>query len=221
MRKASLIVPMVVTLALIGIGTAASARKAPKSVWQVTRSTDPITGATSCIVAAYDRAGSLRYSRTGALYPFVEISSVHGVLVGVSSGGRIRLPTGDIVWRVDDRPFRTLAAADNPTGAAASAVPPGNPAMQQLVDQQMRIVAAATATSTVASGETARAILDEMLAGRGLVFRAAAATASYGLPTGAGQEVGLLTREGVRPYPLDDSFRAGLASCGITNGAQG
>ena len=164
-----------------GIVSPAWAKEAPRMVWQVTRSSDPITGATSCIVAAYDQAAGVSYSRTGMLYPFVENISVHGLLIGVSSGGRVRLPTGDILWRVDDRPFRTLAAADNPAGATTSAVPQGVPGMQQLMDQQMRIIATATATSTVASGATARAMLAEMLAGTGLVFRAAAATAGYGL----------------------------------------
>lgn len=208
-------------LAMIMTGTTVSAKRAPAPVWQVSRTSDPITGASSCVVAAWDQAAGTSYSRTGALYPFVENSSVHGLLVGVSSGGRMRLPTGDIVWRVDDRPFRTLAAADNPPGAAVSAVPAGNPAMQQLVDQQMRIVAAATATSTVASGQTARAMLDELLAGTGLIFRAAAATTGYGLPNDSGQQVGLLTKDGPKPYPIDDSFRAGLAACAITGSANG
>lgn len=112
MRKLLLAATTIVaaTMAATCITRAASAKKAPKPVWQVSRTGDPITGATSCIVAAYDQAAGLSYTRTGALYPFVENSSTHGVLVGVGSGGRIRLPTGDIVWRVDDRPFRTLAA---------------------------------------------------------------------------------------------------------------
>ena len=163
----------------------------------------------------------MSFSRTGALYPFVENSSAHGVLVGVSSGGRIRLPTGDIVWRVDDRPFRTLAAAESPADTTASAIPRGDSAMKALVDQQMRIIASATATSTVASGSTARAILDEMLAGRGLIFRSAAAATAYGLPGDGGQRVGQITRDGLRPYPLDDSFRAGLAACGINSATAG
>lgn len=194
---------------------AVQAKKAPRPVWQVTRTSDPITGATSCIVAALDQAAGISFSRIGALYPFVENNSVHGVLVGVSSGGRVRLPTGDIVWRVDDRPFRTLAAADSPARATASAIPQGNAAIQGLVDQQMRLIASATATSTVASGQTARAILDEMLAGQGLVFRAATATPAYGLPGEGEQRVGQITKNGLRPYPLDDSLRAGLNACGI------
>ena len=146
------------------------------------------------------------------------------MLVGVGSGGRFRLPTGDIVWRVDDRPFRTLAAADNPPGATTPAMPQASTpqasaAMQQLVDQQMRLVAAVTATSTVAGGNTARTMLAEMLGGKGLVFRAAAATANYGLPNGANRSVGQITKDGLRPYPLDDSFRAGLTACGIAAAA--
>lgn len=221
MHKLRQSIPGMVMVASLLTGTAASAKRVPAPIWQVSRTSDPITGASSCVVAAWDRAAGTSYSRTGALYPFVENSSVHGLLVGVSSGGRIRLPTGDIFWRVDDRPFRTLAAADNPPGASASAAPAGNQAIQQLVDKQMRIVAAATATSTVASGKAALAMLDEMLAGKGLIFRSAAATTSYGLPNDAGQRVGLLTNDGPKPYPIDDSFRAGLAACGISGSADG
>jgi hypothetical protein len=215
MRK-SLFAVTAILLPLAGIASAGWAKKTPRPVWQISRSSDPITGASRCIVAAYDQAAGMSFSRAGALYPFVENSSAHGILLGVSSGGRFRLPTGDIVWRVDDRPFRTLAAADNPRGATTSAIPPGTPGMQQLVDQQMRLVAAATATSTVASGDTARTMLTEMLAGRGLVYRAAAAANGYGLPTGSEREVGLMSKDGIRPYPLDESFRAGLAACGIS-----
>jgi hypothetical protein len=98
-----------------------------------------------------------------------------------------------------------------------SSVAADNTALAALAEQQMRIVAAATATSTVASGDAARSMLSEMLTGSGLVFRAAAATAGYGLPTGAGQRVGQITKDGLRPYPLDESFRAGVTACGIAN----
>ena len=202
-------------IAAVAATAPADAKKKPRETWQVSRTTDPIIGATTCVVAAYDRAAGMSYTRVGALYPFVENSGTHGLLVGVSSGGRFRLPTGDIVWRVDDRPFRTLSAANNPAGMNASTITQGNPAMQQLVDQQMRLVAAAIATSTVASGDTARIMLAEMRAGKGLIYRAAAVTGSYGLPTGAEQKVGQITKDGLRPIPLDESFRAGLVKCGI------
>ncbi|WP_131818659.1 hypothetical protein [Sphingomonas turrisvirgatae] len=212
MRKPLMLGGSIMLLATL---PAAVAMPAPKPVWTVTRTTDPITGATSCVVAAYDKAAGMSFSRTGAIYPFVENSSIHGILVGVSSGGRIRLPTGDIVWRVDDRPFRTLRAADNPPGAAGTVASPDDPAMKQLIEQQMKLVAAATATSTVAAGALATEMLQEMLGGKGLVYRAAAASVSYGLPDGQRGAVGQYTKDGLRPYPLDASFREGLAACGI------
>jgi hypothetical protein len=205
-------------LATIAIASPAAARRTPRPVWEVTRTSDPITGATSCIVAVYDQTAGMSLSRIGVLYPLIENSSVHGLLVGVSSGGRFRLPTGDILWRVDDLPFRTLRAADNPTGVGVNPITAqASAAMQQLVDEQRRLIMASTATSTVTSGDTARAMLGEMLAGQGLVYRQAAQTTSYGLP-GNEQAVGQITREGLRPIPLDDSLRAGLATCGIEPG---
>ena len=107
MRKVALVALLAATLASTAI-----AKKKPVEFWQVSRTSDPITGATSCIVAAVDRAGKSSFTPAGMLYPFVEKSSVHGLLVGVSSGGRFRLPTGQIIWRVDERPFRTLSPAD-------------------------------------------------------------------------------------------------------------
>lgn len=212
MRKQLTLVGTIILLMAVPTGIAAPA---PKPVWTVTRTTDPITSATSCVVAAYDKAAGISFSRTGALYPFVENSSIHGILVGVSSGGRIRVPTGDILWRVDDKPFRTLRAAANPPGATPSTASNYDAAMKQLIEQQMKLVAAAMATSTVAGGGLAKEMLQEMLGGKGLVYRAAAASVSYGLPDGQRGAVGQYTKDGLRPYPLDDSFRSGLATCGI------
>ena len=217
MRKRLSLLATITMVPAFSLTPIASAKKAPRKVWQVSRSSDPITGASTCIVAAFDQADGLSYSRTGAIYPFVENSSTHGVLVGVSSGGRMRLPTGRIVWRVHDKPFRTLDPADNPAGTPSSVAAQDSPALKQLVDQQMRLIgsATATATSTVAGGDTAKTMLAEMVTGRGLMFRAEAARQDYGLPTGNEGRVGLLTAKGLASFPLDNSFRAGLAECGV------
>jgi hypothetical protein len=212
-------------MAVAAMGVAAGgpvhARKAPAVTWQFERTTDPITGASTCVIAALDRAGRSAFSRAGALYPIVENNPVHGLLVGVSSGGRYRIPTGDIVWRVDDRPYRELKAADNPapehitnpTPPAASDV--AATAINEAVAQAMRFSAGMTATSTVASGDKAQAMLAEMRAGRGLLFRAAAAAPAYGLQGSAMYRVGQITKDGLKPIPLDESFRAGLQACGL------
>lgn len=199
----------------------AQAKKTPPRTWQVSRTTDPVTGSTTCVVAAFDRAGKSAYSRTGFLYPMVENNPVYGILVGVSSGGKYRVPTGDIVWRIDGKPYRDLRAADNPappgsSPAQGSAAPDvATRTMQEAMALSMKLATTATATATLASGERARAMLDEMLAGHQLIYRAAAAAPAYGLPSYAMGRVGQITGEGLKPFPIDASFREGLNACGI------
>ena len=198
--------------------------KAPKSAWTVTRTSDPITGASSCVVAAPDQFGSFKYSRTGYLYPIVENNAQLGLLVGVSSGGKYRLPTGDILWRVDANTFRTLHAIDNPMSTPVAPLfapaPTGNEATDKAMADAMakssKMVGALTATSTVVGGDKAVEMLQEMLAGQALLFRQASTAPSYGLPSSQTTAVGQHTNEGQRPIPLDDSFRRGLAECGIS-----
>ncbi len=187
------------------------------SVWTVSKNTDPITSVSHCVVASYDSASGVNFTRVGLLYPFVENNSRLGVLVGVSSGGTIRLPVGDILWRVDDKPFRTLKAVDNPGTSTAGYYP-------SIKTQRGRakwiglsgMTQAVTATTTAASGPHAQEMLMEMLNGTSLIFRAAAAAPAYGVPSEASDDVGQFRNGDLRPIPIDDSFRQGLAACGIS-----
>ncbi len=194
--------------------------------WSVSRSTDPVTGLERCVVAAVDRFGSDRLSRMGSLYPFVEKNSAIGLLVGVSSGGRFRVPPGDILWRVDANAFQELKGSDTPTTgtSAAPAVPmpapvQGNPgaekAFQDAMAMSARLAAAVTSGVTAASGKRAEELLVELRAGRTLIFRSATSAPSMGLPSDQTNRVGMITDEGLRPFLLDASFAAGLAECGI------
>ena len=200
-------------LAMAFLPGVAIAKKAPPPTWQVVRSSDPITGETRCVVSATDRAAGIRFTRFGAIYPVVEMNSALGLLVGVSGGGKIRLPTGDILWRVDDKPFRELKAADNPQRNQPPPAPLAS--VPGMTAEVMRMTAALTATSTMASGDKAREMLDEMIAGNGLIYRQQTAAPAFGLPSPVEREVGQITKDGLAPFPLDESFRAGLASCGI------
>jgi len=194
--------------------------------WNVARSSDPVTGTQRCVVAAVDRDGDDHFSQFGRLYPFVESNSTLGLLVGVSSGGQYRLPPGDILWRVDDKPFRDLKMMDTPAlpGAAPSQPMPastqGNPqaekAFQDAMAMTARLTSATASGVTAASGDMAKEMLAEMLAGETLIFRGAAAAPTMGLPSSSTARVGLMTSEGPRPYLFDASFRAGLAECGIS-----
>lgn len=180
-----------------------SAHAKNTGAWSVIKTEDPITGRKTCAVSALDRIGGMRFTQIGILYAVIEKNPDAGLLVGVSSGGKYRMPVGDIVWRVDDKPYRTLRAIDNlgafhtastaqePPGSAPEGdkrpaegvdgktpASPSDSALQAYsktlaatMQQQSEMVMALTATATMASGEKAKTMLDEMLAGTGLLFR--------------------------------------------------
>jgi hypothetical protein len=181
------------------------------------RATDPITRVSTCAVVASDYSRKTRFTMTGGLYPVVEMNTTYGLLVGVSSGGRYRLPTGDILWVVDDKPYRTIRAAENP---GAPAVPAAGSDAAQAIDTvtayAIQLARSGAATSTLASGAKAREMLDEMMHGQSLLFRAAGMGPQTGLPDYTAMRAGQVNEKGeLHPIPLDDSFREGLAACGI------
>lgn len=212
--------------ALLLLTSCASGPARQPGDWTVTRSSDPITGMQRCVVAAVDRLGDDRYSRFASLYPFVENNSSLGLLVGISSGGQVRTPTGDILWRVDSNTFRELKMMDTPALTGSQASPPqpqssqGNPdadkALRDALAMTARLTSATLSGVTAVSGDKAKELLAEMTAGQSLIFRGATAAPSMGLPSNATNQVGLMTTEGLRPILLDASFRAGLAECGIS-----
>lgn len=215
---------IIITAILVAANlTSAEARKTPQT-WSATRITDPVTGVNRCVVSAMDHVGGTRYSRTGFLYSVIEKHPDHGLMIGVSSGGRFRLPTGTILWRVDQQPFREIRPEDGPatSGAAlpAPAIPAGvDAATAKAVSDAMamatRMAAGQSATSTFATGDTARAMLAELRAGHGLLYRSKAAASDMGLPDSGAFRVGQFTQDGMKPVPVDDSLEVSLRECGI------
>jgi hypothetical protein len=63
---------------------------------------------------ASNYVGWTRFTTTGGLYPIVEMNSSYGLLVGISSGGRIRVPTGDMLWVVDDKRVMSIGVSAQP-----------------------------------------------------------------------------------------------------------
>lgn len=201
---------------------AAACATTPDQAWTVMRESDPITGASRCVVIAPDR-GFVGYStRTLALYPFVESNSEVGLLVGVTSGGSVRIPPGDILWRIDENPHRTIAANETPVIGGQSSWA-DNAALT--ADQRAALAASEAAMAgymssvrngvTAAGGEIASEMLTEMKAGSSLIFRQAAAAPSAGAASVRSMMVGQITAEGLAPYPLDASFHASLNDCGL------
>jgi hypothetical protein len=59
-------------------------------------------------------------------------------------------------------------------------------------------------------------MLAELVGGRSLIFRAEAVAPAYGLPSDQQYRVGQFTGDGrIVPIAIDDSFRRGLAACGL------
>lgn len=210
--------------ALAGTITPVAAKERTPRTWSATRTADPVTGVTRCVVSASDHMGKTRYSRTGFLYPVIENHPEHGLMVGVSSGGRVRLPSGTILWRVDDRQFREIRPEDGPvTGAMdmpTPTLPPGTDpaaakAMADAMSYTTRLALSFSATSTFATGERAQEMLAELQAGTSLLFRAKDAAANTGLPDAGMYRVGQVTKDGLKPIPLDESLTSSLAECGV------
>ena len=187
--------------------------------WQVSRTFDPITDETRCVVASYDQGGLLSFSRVGYLYPVVEVHPTHGLLVGAGSGGMIEVPVGDVVWRVDQNPHHEIKVANSPVDKAfASSVPDlsGTAVSEEhraALESATQAMGSLFSGATLATGTQARAILEEMKAGSSLLFRRV--VSDTGLPTSAVYQVGQYSGGKQEPIPLDESFLAALADCGI------
>ena len=192
---------LVFAAALSGCATTSG----PQETWQALRASDPITGSERCTVTAPDRSFGRGYTRAGFIYPFVEMNSEVGLLVGVMSGGNYRVPPGDVQWRVDSNDHRTLRANRTPVIGERSGVM-FNEGLMSSVRNGI----------TAVDGDEAEEMLAEMLAGTGLLYRAAATANMAGLATSRSASVGRMTSDGLEPYPLDASFRAALSECGIT-----
>lgn len=207
-------------LAIFAGGCTSTPKERP--VWVVSTSVDPITSIGRCVVAPPDTRWGISFTRTGYLYPFVENNSELGLLVGVSSGGPVRVPPGDIVWRVDSAPHRTLSAAETPV-MGANTLPIDTSSMTDEMRRSVETSMAASAGmissiqngTTAVDGAKAEEILVEMRAGHELVFRAVAASQSLGLTNPSTTAVGRYAGKSQEPFPLDASFEYALQECGL------
>ena len=214
MRQASAI--------LFALGLSACATTDLGPTWTASSQEDPVTGVTRCVVSVPDSLMGSRYSSSLRLYPFVEQNSDAGLLVGVSSGGKYRVPPGDIVWRIDRNEPHLLTMAGTPRiGPQAD-----SPALGYLTEEQRQQMDAAFKMAdgmtsaiqngvTAVGGKEAEALLAEMRSGSTLLFRARTASPQAGLPSSAAYDVGRVTNGRAEPIVLDASFEAALSQCGL------
>jgi len=209
------------TICAVLAGCASTATE-NRGTWQVTTQDDPITGISRCVVTAPDAMLGSSFTRSTRLYPFVEKNSDAGLIVGVSTGGKVRFTPGDVVWRVDQNSPRTFTMAGTPiVGKQSNAFATGSMTaeQQQAYESAMQMTAGMTSSIqngiTAVGGEEAESVLAELKGGDTLIFRSVAAAPSAGLPTSGAYEVGQIKGSKITPIPLDESFNSALAECGL------
>lgn len=176
-----------------------------KGTWFALNMTDEFDDKSVCYVTVgrtYKLKGK-HYQKGGGYYPFIA-KTENGLRVGVKSGDRIPVPVGDVQLRVDKQDAWEISTSetplkDIPSNPAMDAMK-DNPQAQQLYQTSMEAVTRSMSPFTVTTGDKARAILDQMLEGKQLIYRTK----------------GLNTTSSTGKFPLDDSLPRALARCGIT-----
>lgn len=200
--------PAILLLALAFSGCATGQR--PSVEWITVRDTDQFTDKSTCgvTVGSFYTGGGV-YTVSNHYYPYIE--SANGELrVGIRSGGRFKIPVGDVQIRIDQNPAWTIATGETPVDYVpegqlkAMQAYGGDAKQQEMLEKTYKTALQASAQAmspfTAATGEKAQQILSQMKTGKVLIYR------TLGLNQAAST-----TGE----YALDQSLNKALAECGI------
>lgn len=200
--------PAILLLALALSGCATGLR--PSVEWITVRDTDQFTDKSTCgvTVGSFYTGGGV-YTVSNHYYPYIE--SADGELrIGIRSGGRFKIPVGDVQIRIDQNPAWTIATGETPVDYVpegqlkAMQAYGGDAKQQEMLEKTYKTALQASAQAmspfTAATGEKAQQILSQMKTGKVLIYR------TLGLNQAAST-----TGE----YALDQSLNKALAECGI------
>ena len=149
------------------------------ATWKPVSTTDAFTDVTTKMVTVGEFETSRGiYTKSMSLYPFVGTREGE-LIVGVRSGGRYRIPTGQIQMRIDDNPAWTIATEETPLHLVpdVQGLPPltGDEKIDASIsDAQKKMMASVQRTMspfTATTGDKAKKILSEMLSGKKLIYR--------------------------------------------------
>lgn len=187
---------------------------APK--WIASTEFDRFTDKTTCTVTTgslYTQTSVFTY--TNHLYPFIEVVNDE-LRVGLQSGGKYKVPVGDIQLRIDKNKAWEVSMSETPVSVKPNAqadvmteYAKGLPPEQQaLIVNSYKAVMDSTGKMlspfTTATGEKAKAIVNEMLKGNTLIYR----TLGFGQLASYG---GGTTGE----FILDATLKSALDECKI------
>ena len=197
MPNVKLIILAMLTTMSVGCAT----KVIPKVGWVSLSSVDEFTDQKSCRVTV----GSI-YTQVGNFYPLIE--NVNGELrVGLQSGGRIKIPVGNIQLRIDGNKHWDITTSETPLDLAPKSTVDVSIYTHDLPDEQRILVESSIKDSakilspyTMTIGDKAKKIVKEMLNGKKIIYR-----------TVAINQGGSTTGE----FVLDDSLKIALNQCGI------
>jgi len=209
-----------ITMLLVMSLIAGCASTTPKVEWVTSAEFDRFTDKVACSVTT----GSLYtqssvYTYTNHLYPFIEV--VNGELrVGIKSGGKYKIPVGDVQLRIDKNKAWNISMNETPVDVKPNAQVNAQmdvmaeyakslpPEQQALVVNSYKAAMSSTGKMlspyTATTGDKAKAIVKEMLQGKTLIYRTLGFSQVYNSGAGTTGE-----------FVLDKSLLAALNKCQI------
>lgn len=184
----------------------------PKVHWFVQENIDEFTDVKTCrVTVGTHYTHSTIYIQSNTLYPFIELKN-GDLRVGVLSGGKIKVPVGNVQLRIDDNKAWTITITETPLDYISPETTqylksPNEKTLnteqsettKKAVEAAVYQVHAAISPYTATTGEKAKQILDEMLKGKILKYRSISGN----------------TQGTTGKYNLGSSLHTALKQCGI------
>mgnify|MGYP000518919949 CR=1 FL=1 len=205
-------------LTTLGLLLSACSSTPPKVEWVVDRGFDPFTDEQTCkVTTASLYTKSATYTYSNHLYPFIE--KINGeIAVGLRSGGKFKVPVGNIQLRIDKNDAWEIFTSETPVVDTNEVSQPNvmSGYIDNLPKKQKELVvnsynAAMTSTGkmlspyTATTGEKAKTIIKEMLQGDVLIYRT---TGLSNVPN--------YTESSTGTFLLDASLKSAMDKCNLT-----
>ena len=166
-----------VLLAAAAVGMSACASGGLGGTWTARTTTDKFTDQTSCRVmygSEYDRAFGRQLFAVGIAYYFMAENRAGDVRVGITAEPQIPI-AGEVQLRVDQNPYITLNLADTPIDSGGSYMMPNMdaypPELKAQMEANFKQIGAMASPYRVVTGEKAKAVLNQIVAGKILRWR--------------------------------------------------